>query len=190
MNSMSGESLTVLRSFVAGANAQYRAAGLSEYQMRVDSRGRVSTPNRPPPEFRTPATTGAAASEQATAGAAAGTAPAGQAAPAAAAPPVVTDLKPVGADSFSLTWKPVAGAAKYGIWQDGTLVGHVTNPAFGAQVAAGKTGTFQIDSVTASGARTAKTTALRVRRGTDGGAVTFEVPGAATAPTAPAAPAG
>lgn len=182
----------VLKGFIAGANAQYRDAGLSQYQMRLKRDGTVDVPGRPSPRFRSPAANGNAAPEQATAGAA----PVPVPAPGAGAPikrtgpaPTVSDLAQGGVDAFKMAWKPVEGAKQYGIWQDGQLIGHVPSPAFAGQLGPGGSGVIQIDAVRADGTRTALTRALRVTRTPDN-KITFDVPGAtgaATAATAPAA---
>ena len=196
MGSMSGESLGVLRSFIAGANAQYRAAGLGEYQLRVKSDGTVDVPDRPAPSFPAPDAAGSAAREQATAGAAAqtGAPPTASAAPpagaATAAPagaaPKITGLQQSGADAFRLAWAPVQGAVRYGVWQDGVLIGSVPKPEYAASLAVGASGTIQIDAELAGGKRSAKTPALVASRGADG-KLAFDVPGA-TKPAAGAAP--
>lgn len=175
--------MRVLRQFIAGANAQYRAAGLDEYQLRVRRDGSVVVPRRTP-RLRA----GSAAADQARTGATSA-APATAAAPAAAAAPGSTrsgpaprptDLKQVGADAFRISWQPVEGAKQYGIWQDGRLIGHVSSPSFAAQLADGASGIVQIDAVRADGTRSALTPALRVTRRPDG-SVGFDVPGAAQA---------
>ncbi|MCW2927926.1 MAG: hypothetical protein JWM86_1894 [Thermoleophilia bacterium] len=208
---VSGPALDVLKSFIGGANAQYRAAGLGEYQMRVAKDGSVTIPHRPTPAFKVPAATGDAAADQAAAGASAtGTAPAaGAAAPpagasAGATPPVPADVKRTGPapkisglqqggdNAFKLAWAPVAGAKQYGIWQDGVLLGHVPSPSFAGQVAANASSTIQVDAVLANGSRTALTKALKVARDSSGkltfGAADGSTAGAPSpAATAPAA---
>lgn len=200
MTSIAATSNTVLKQFIAGANAQYREAGLGDYQMRIGKDGLVTVPSRPAPNFSAPDRAGSAAPEQAAAGAP--TAGAAQAPPTAPAPaaairrsgpaPTVSDLQQGGADAFRMAWKPVQGARQYGVWQDGTLIGHVTSPAFAGKLAPGASGTIQIDAVRADGTRTELTRALRVTRSKDD-KITFDVPGApapAAAATAAAAPAG
>ncbi|MCW2955847.1 MAG: hypothetical protein JWO69_716 [Thermoleophilia bacterium] len=196
MSSLSGASMQVLKSFIAGANAQYRAADLGEYQMKVDGSGRVTTPNAPRPG-EAPTTSvamapqGSAAPQQAAAGAAAA-APSG-AAPAGAAPRI-TDIQQGANNAFKLSWAPVDGAKGYGIYENGKLLGHVTDPSFAGQVAAGSRGDIEIDAVRADGSRTAKTPALVVAVGTDGklaidvagGAKQAAAGAAATAPAAAA----
>lgn len=188
--------MTVLRGFVAGANAQYRAAGLGEYQMHVDSKGRVSTPNAPAPKFKPVSGTGNAASAQAADGASASSstasasaAPAGDA-PAAAragAAPTLTGLKPT-ADGFTMTWQPVKGATKYGIYVDGKLVGHVPKPTFTGTIPAGTGGVMQVDAVAANGTRTAMTAPIRLDMDASGKLSASDPnaaeQGAATAPAA------
>ncbi|MCW2962232.1 MAG: hypothetical protein JWM90_2619 [Thermoleophilia bacterium] len=203
MSTISGASLSVLKSFINGANAQYREAGLGEYQMRVDGGGRVTTPNAPAAGSRTPSATGTASAEQATAGAAAAAAPASSAAPAAeaaastgpaaAAPagaaPKIVDLQQGADGAFTLKWEAVEGAKQYGVYQDGKLLGHVPSPAFAGKLATSTGGTIQFDAVRADGTRTPQTPALVVARSKDG-KLSFEVPGAqAAAATAAAAPA-
>lgn len=184
--SISATSNTVLKSFIAGANAQYRDAGLSQYQMRLQKDGTVTVPGRPAPKFQPAAASGSAAAEQAVEGAAPGAAAPGAAGPKRTGPaPVVVDLAQGGADSFKMTWKPVAGARQYGIWQDGVLIGHVPSPSFAGQLAQGGSGVIEIDAVRADGTRTALTRALRVTR-TAQDKITFDVPGATGPATAPA----
>jgi hypothetical protein len=184
---MSGDSLSVLRSFVAAANVQYREAGLAEYQMHVGKHGEITVPGAPHPKFHSKAS---AAPSQAAAGAAA-VDPTGADVKRSGEAPKITDLKQGGTDQFKLGWAPVAGAVKYGIWQDGVLLGHVTDPSFAGQVAAGATGTIQVDAVRADGTRTALTQALKVSFGADG-KLAFDAPGASgsSGATAAAAPAG
>lgn len=184
----------VLRQFIAGANSQYRAAGLGQYQMRVARDGSVSVPRRPPPTFRPPQPVAGTAPQQASAGAAATAGPGTPARRSGPAPKVV-DLRQSGADAFQIEWQPVAGARQYGIWQDGVLLGHVPSPRFAGTLASGASGTIEIDAVRADGTRTELTRALRVSLAGDG-RIRFDVPGATPAPspvatpTVPAAPAG
>lgn len=198
MSAMSGESLTVLRRFVAGTNAQLRKAGRAEYQMRVARDGSITVPKMPKPGSR-PAASGA---KEATAGAkaigAAGAA--GAAAPGAihrtGAAPAISDLQRGADRGFRLAWAPTQGATAYGIWQDGSLLGHVTNPAFAGQLAETGSSVIQIDAVRADGSRSQLTKPLRAGVDASGG-VTFAVDGmeaappagAAAAPAAQAAPA-
>jgi hypothetical protein len=156
MSSISGPGAQVLRGFIAAANAQYREAGLGEYQMRLRSDGTVSTPDAPAPEFEQPSSTGTAASEQAAAGAS-------EAARSGDAP-TVTSLQQ-SADGFALRWEAVADAKAYGIWVDGQLVGTVPEPAFDGTLAAGASGVVQVDAVRADGTRTALTEPLQVGAG-------------------------
>jgi hypothetical protein len=157
MSAMSGDSLSVLRGFVSAANAQYRAAGLGEHQMRVSSTGKVTTPSAPDPSFKDKAspassTTQTSAAKQSTAGA------------AQVAAPQPTAVENGGTDAFRISWKPVAGATAYGIWQDGKLIGSVSQPSFAGQLAPDSKGTIQIDAQLANGARSARTPALVVTR--------------------------
>ena len=192
--------MTVLRGFIAGANAQYRAAGLGQYQMHVDASGKVSAPGAPAPRFKPVPGTGSAAPDQASAGASGATttsAPTAGAAPAAGparsgAAPKLTALKPT-TDGFAMRWDPVAGAKRYGIYVDGTLVGHVPKPAFDGKLTAGSGGVVQVDAVRADGTRTALTPAVRLDRDASGKLVASDPnaaaaasPDAATAPAAAA----
>jgi hypothetical protein len=190
----------VLRGFVSASNAQYRRAGLDEYQMRVHADGRVTVPNRPDPEFNPVKGTGSAAAQQAQAGAAqqgaapsAGAVPSGAAAPGdggaarAGSAPRFTSLKPT-PKGFALRWEAVPGAEKYGIYVDGALVGHVPKPSFDGTVGVGTGGVIQVDAVAADGTRTQPTAPMHVARVKDG---TLEVTDpqkaqAAAAATAPA----
>lgn len=181
----------VLRTFIGAANKQYRDAGLGQYQMRVERNGTVTIP-RSQAGFKAPSASGSAAADQAKAGAAPQQAPSAGAAPGAGAkvkrsgpPPKVVDLQQGGPDAFKIAWQPIPGAKQYGVWQDGTLIGHVTSPSFAANLAAGASGILQIDAVLATGARSNLTRALRVTR-TPEGRITFDVPGASPAPGAPA----
>lgn len=192
MTRISGPGLSVLRGFIAASNEQYRKAGLGEFQMRVDSHGRVTTPRRRTPRFKPVPGTGSAASEQAAQGArvraAPAAAPAGTATaqPAAAtAAPTFTSLKPT-RDGFSMTWQPVQGAAQYGIWIDGALVGHVPKPAFAGTLDAGAAGVVQVDAVLANGSRTQQTAPLGLVRDA-AGKLSVRDPRTAQAPAAPAA---
>lgn len=200
---MSGPSLTVLRQFVAGANAQYRAAGLGAYQMRVSRTGTVTVPRRPKAAFRSPQGTERAGAEQARAGARARPAPTGTGAAATpvsratsrtGAAPAVTGLRPTGQDSFDLAWAPAPGAVRYGIWQDGRLIGHVPSPRFIGVLAAGSAGVIQVDAVREDGTRSELTRPLRVHRGADGtmgfaAAAPQQADAAAPVGASPAAPA-
>ena len=199
MSTISSTSNAVLRSFIAGANAQYRDAGLGQHQMRVARDGTVSFPNRPSPKFKSPPASGDAAATQASDGASPSTANQGaQPAPApikrAGAAPAVKSAAT--ADGFQLAWPAVPGAKTYGIWQDGVLLGHVTKPSFTGTLAAGARGVVQVDAVRADGSRTDLAAPLRIMRGSDG-AVAISEPAASTtaapastAPTAPATQAG
>lgn len=198
MSALSGPSLTVLRGFIAGANAQYRAAGLGKYQMHVARDGSVSTPNRPKHVFKRVQGTGDAAASQAAAGASqapapsAGAAPSQEAAETAArarsgAAPKLTALKPT-ADGFAMTWNAVSGATNYGVWIDGKLIGHVPKPEFAGQLAAGSDGVIQIDAVRKDGTRTEPTTPIRIGKDASGKlAASDPTKPAAAAATAPAA---
>ena len=162
--------MTVLRGFIASANAQYRKAGLGEYQMRVGADGSVTVPDRPAPEFKRSTPAGTAAPDQASAGAAtqqsAAAAPAADANRAGAAP-TFTSLKPT-ASGFAIRWDKVDGAKQYGIWIDGALVGHVPAPSFDGTIKPGTGGTFQVDAVRADGTRTPLTRGIRLDRTANG----------------------
>ena len=203
MRSNSPTGNDVLRGFISAANKQYRDAGLSEYQMKIERDGSVSIP-RSQAGFKSTSPSGSAAPEQAKAGAAPATPPAGAQgasgpdptkAKRTGQPLKVTDLQQSGSEAFKIAWGPVAGAKQYGVWQDGVLIGHVASPSFAAQLSPGASGVIQVDAVRADGSRTPLTRALRVARTPDG-KITFDVPGAtpaaaaAGAATAPAAPAG
>ena len=170
-----------LARFIEGANAQYRDAGLGQYQMRVQRDGSVDVPNAPRAKFRSPApsagTSGEAAPAQADAGAAQVSPDAAQVKRSGAAP-TISDLQQGGTDAFKMTWKPVEGAKQYGIWQNGVLLGHVPQASFAGQVPSGGGGTIQIDAVRADGSRSELTKALVVGRGSDG-KLTFSAAGAA-----------
>lgn len=151
---MSGESLRVLRNFMSAANAQLRLAGLGEHQMKVSSTGKVTTPDAPAKAFKSKAApaAGSTASTQAKAGA------------TAAGAPTPTGVQKGGDDTFRITWSPVAGAKAYGVWQDGALIGTVTDPQFAGQLAASSKGTIEIDAVLADGTHSARTPSLVVAR--------------------------
>jgi hypothetical protein len=181
----------VFTRFIDAANKQYRDAGLSQYQMRVERNGTVSVPHS---GFKRPNTSGSAAGDQARQGASPQKAPSAGAAPAdpakvkrSGAAPKVVDLQQGGADAFKIGWQAVAGAAKYGVWQDGVMIGTVTDPSFAANLAPGASGIIQIDGIRADGTHTALTRALRVTRTADG-KITFDVPGA-TGPATTGSPA-
>ncbi|MBC7459745.1 MAG: hypothetical protein H7287_00130, partial [Thermoleophilia bacterium] len=139
---------------MAAANAQMRLAGLGEHQMHVSSTGKVTTPDAPAKVFKTKAAgaTGSTATTQAKAGA------------RAAGAPTPTGVHAGGGDTFRITWAPVSGAKAYGVWQDGALIGTVTDPQFAGQLAAGTNGTITIDAVLADGTRSARTPSLVVTR--------------------------
>lgn len=160
MTAITGPGRDVLERFVEGANAQYRAAGLAEHQIKLDRRGQLVLPGASRTRFRTPSASGSAAPEQASASAAA--------IRRSGAAPAVSDLKQRGTDEFQLAWKPVQGAARYGIWQDGKLMGHVTDPSFAGKVASGTSNVLQVDAVRADGTRTALTKPLKVTQGPSG----------------------
>lgn len=179
---------TVLRRFIAEANAQYRAAGFGD-QMRVRRDGSVA--NVAPRVGA--AAAGRRRDQEAAQQAAAGAAAAGStsAAPTTAqrsgAAPAITKRAPT-ADGFQLAWAPIPGATRYGVWQDGELLGHVPNPAFAGSLAAGGAHVIQVDAERADGTRSAISTPIRVGR-TAQGQVGFEEPTAEQgAPTAAAAP--
>jgi len=196
------ESMRVLRSFISGANAQYRSAGMGDFQMHVHKDGSVTQTHRTAPEFKQPSTTGAA---QAQAGASSsGSAAPGSASTSSPSPapapstatrgaPTISDVKKVGADGFALTWSPVAGAAKYGIWQNGVLAGYVTSPSFAGSVATDTKSVLQIDAVTAAGVHSARTGALQVTRAANGAiffaAAQAQAAAGASVVTTPSAPA-
>jgi hypothetical protein len=188
MSAMSGDSLSVLRGFISAANSQLRAAGLGEHQMHVSSTGKVTTPDAPSPTFHSKA--GAAGPAASSTGAKQSSAGASK-----VAAPQPTGVEHGGADAFRISWKPVPGATSYGVWQDGKLIGSVTEPAFAGQLAANSKGTIQIDAVLANGTRSARTPALVVTRpGTAtlaySGAMAQAMAGAAAAaPAAATAPA-
>jgi hypothetical protein len=166
------------KAFIAQANASYRAAGLSEYQMRIKSDGSVDMPDHPK-LGRGKATASARGAK-----AGAGSIPAGDA-------PALTQVTAPAPDTVQLTWNPVAGAVKYGIWQDGTLIGTVPNPQFTATIAPGSSSTIAIDAELPSGTRSPRTPAVNVSRAGDA-AVQASVgndAAAAQGTPAPAAPA-
>jgi hypothetical protein len=170
---VSSPARTVLRGFIEASNAQYRDAGLGQYQMRLERDGTVTIPHRSAPAFKVPAGVGGSAAGQAAAGAAqtaagptAGAAPADPT-PRSGAAPTVTSVAPT-ATGFALRWAAVPGAAKYGIYVDGALVGHVPKPSFDGTVAAGSGGVIQVDAVTKTGARTALSSPMAISRAADG----------------------
>ncbi|MCW2949901.1 MAG: hypothetical protein JWN41_914, partial [Thermoleophilia bacterium] len=87
MSDMSGDSLRVLRGFIASANAQMRAAGLGEHQMHVAKSGVVTSPTAAKAK-RTAAAAPNSSSRQAKAGA------------SAISAPQVTGVQQGGTDSF------------------------------------------------------------------------------------------
>jgi hypothetical protein len=178
MSDMSGDSLRVLRGFVSAANAQLRAAGLGEHQMRVTKGGQVTTPSvvaeLKAKAAALPASGSSNGSAQATRGA------------STIGAPVATSLQSSGSDAFRITWGAVQGATRYGIWQNGALLGYVTDPRFAGNLAAGSSGTIQVDAVLATGAHSAKSAALAVSRA-GSAAIAFAGPMAETAAAAQAA---
>lgn len=179
MQSVANTSRSVLTSFLAAANAQYREAGLGQYQMRVARDGSVSMPHRPRPTFKAPSAGGDAASAQASDGAAA----TAEAIKRSGAAPTVRGAAT--ADGFQLQWSGIQGAKDYGIWQDGVLIGHVPKPSFIGKLAAGAAGVIQIDARRADGTRSELSTPLRTVRGADG-RVELQEPSATSATPAPA----
>ena len=95
-------------------------------------------------------------------GSAAPTAPA-----AAGNAPTYSDMKPTGADSFRLEWKPVPGAVAYGVYQDGKLLGHVKNPSFAASIT-NPSASIQIDAVLQGGARSEPAPAVTLAKSDKG----------------------
>jgi hypothetical protein len=193
---MSGPSLTVLRGFIEASNAQYRTAGLDRYQMRLHDDGTVTVPDSRPREFKPVPGTGGSSGAQARAGARqTGAAPPGMAAspgPATdgaaqrtGAAPLFTSLKAT-SSGFALRWEPVPGAASYGVYVDGQLVGHVPRPAFGGSLAVGAGGTIQVDAVAADGTRTHLTAPMHVSKAAPGRLQVTD-PRRAVGATAPAA---
>lgn len=180
MSSIEAGSTRVLKAFLAGANAQYREAGLGEYQLRLRADGSVHAPDAPPAgQARAGAAAAAAPGASAASGAATGAASSSPAGPAdaaragaaatpAGAAPTLAQVDSPSADSVRLTWQPVPGAARYGIWQDGQLIGSVPNPSFAAQIAANATSVIQIDAELAGGRRSPRTPAVQVSRSGDG----------------------
>lgn len=186
MSSVESGSTRVLKAFIAGTNATYREAGLSEYQLRVRTDGSVDAPNAP---AAGQARAGARSASAAPAGtAAAGSAQTGAATTVAGAPPTLTKVDAPSTDSVRLTWEAVPGATRYGIWQDGQLIGSVPDPSFVAKIAANGSSTLEIDAELAGGRRSPKTPAVQVAR-TGEGPVQAQVAQAAQAtPTPPASP--
>lgn len=168
MRTISSGSDKVLRGFIAAANEQYRATGLSEYQMHLRKDGTVESPTGHAKRVAR----GSTATAQAAHGASGAASPHGASSGAAAAPagpaPQITNLEQGANGSFRLSWQPVQGAKQYGVWRDGALIGHVPNPSFAATVSAGPATTVEIDAVLPSGGRTARTPALAVAIGADG----------------------
>jgi len=160
MSSISGPARGTFERFIEGANAQYREAGLAEHQIKLDRNGQVQLPPASRTRFKAPSTSGSAAPAQASASAAN--------VQRSGAAPKVSDLQKSGANGFALSWQPVAGATKYGIWQDGALIGHVTDPRFAGTVSNGSGGSIQVDAVAANGTRTQLTKALTVSMGPSG----------------------
>lgn len=166
----------MLRGFIAGANAQYRAAGMGAYQMHVARDGSVTTPNRPRSGFKPVKGTEHAAASQAAAGAT-----------QVAAAPKLSGLKPT-ANGFEMTWGAVSGATKYGVWVDGKLAGHVPKPSFAGTLAASSAGVLQIDAVRADGTRSEATAPIRIAKDGAGKlAVSDPTKPASDAATVPAA---
>jgi hypothetical protein len=192
---MSGPTLTVLRGFIEASNAQYRTAGLDRYQMRLHDDGSVTVPGGGQREFKPVPGTGSSSGAQARAGAQqVGTEPPGAASPGAAtdggaqragAAPLFTSLKAT-AGGFALRWEPVPGAASYGVYVDGQLVGHVPRPAFDGSLAVGAGGTIQVDAVSGDGSRTHLTAPMHVSKAAPGRLQVTD-PRRAAGATAPAA---
>lgn len=94
-----------------------------------------------------------------------GAAPAGAAPTATPAtplqPPLLAMIRPIAPGVTGIAWKPVAGAASYGVYANGKLLGHVKNPAFAGHIAASGA-TMQFDAVDAQGNRSERSTPTRV----------------------------
>lgn len=178
--------MTVLRGFIAKSNEQYRKAGLEEFQMRVERDGSVTIPTRAARSQAVRARANAAAA-QATAGAAQATTGSAQASsgavpsaptqasttsgvsdvPRTGAAPQITAMKPTKA-GFNMSWKPVTGAVKYGIWVGGSLIGEVPKATFIGTIEPGSGGIIQVDSVAKDGTRSELSRALVVARTSSG----------------------
>ena len=137
----------VYKAFIAQANASYRAAGLSDYQMRIKGDGSVDMPHHPK--------LGKGGARSARAGA--GNIPVGDA-------PSLTQVTAPAPDTVQLNWQPIAGAVKYGIWQDGKLIGTVPNPQFTATIAPDSASEISIYAELPSGKRSPRTPAVNVSR--------------------------
>lgn len=155
-------STNVLRGFIAKSNEQYRSAGLSQFQMRVERDGSVTIPGviskrgRPNSQlFRNQknVTNGRSGASGARRGANI----------QSVSPPQISSIKKTN-DGFAIQWQPVDGAMMYGVWIDGQLAGNVKDPSFSAAIAAGKNGTIQIDAVTKGGTRTQRTPRIVAER--------------------------
>ncbi len=183
MSSISGPAAAVLRGFIAAANAQYREAGLSDYQLKLRSDGTVTTKHRHAARFKAQSAASSSGTQQASDGAAATTTTSSSAAMTrSGAAPTISSLKPTDT-GFALQWQAVTGAKQYGIWIDGALIGTVTNPQFAGTLDKGSSGVIQVDAVLTNGTRTALTTAVKLTRGSDG-TVQASDPTAATSATA------
>lgn len=158
-------STIVLRRFIAGANAQYRAAGLSAHQLRVDDDGTVHAARFD--SSRTPRSM-AGRDSMSVRDARRG------------ASMQVTSRRSTGGGGFEVAWRPVTGAKRYGVYQDGVLLGHVPHPRFAGTVTSGMAGSLRFDAVLPSGVRSARSSPVRVV-GLRGGAVDFPTAGAAAA---------
>lgn len=171
-----------------------KATGVHDYEVRaVDASGLEGGAGELPLR-RMAAEQSAQQQAQSGADGAAGQAPNGSTQAAAGAgqlqAPRFTEAKQPDKESIALAWQPVGGAVAYGVYQDGKLIGHVTDPTFTAKITGSEALLLEIDAVSADGSRSARTQPIALRMG-EKGLEAAPVDGAAQAaapPSAPAAP--
>ncbi len=152
----------------AAANQAARAAATAQQQAAA----------------RTTSSKQAAAGQQTTARGAQPNVPAAATATAATEPPTIRGLQPTKNFGFTLHWQPVAGAVRYGVWQDGRLLGTVPSPSFSAQVGTGNAAILEIDAEFADGRRGPRSPLVAIRRGATGAEGAIRSTAAAQPPAA------
>jgi hypothetical protein len=158
--------MQVLRAFVASANEQYRAAGLHRHQLRMTDLGDIDESTSAGSSPRHHAAAHPNRSRRGNAGSTTGPSQARAGAQAARTgpAPTISGMGRSGNEAVQLTWNPIAGATKYGVYHDGKLIGTVSDTKYAAQLAPSSSAHIQIDAVLATGARSPLTAPVQVAR--------------------------